>query len=96
MSQQANLTRRTQEINLLARTAELLSSIDLDEVLGKTLSLLTNTVNAERGSFFLFNPVDQTAERFITRRDLPPERSQTVVDQVLENGLAGWVWATRP
>jgi PAS domain S-box-containing protein len=95
MSQQANLTRRTQEINLLARTAELLSSIDLDEVLGKTLSLLTNTVNAERGSFFLFNPVDQTAERFITRRDLPPERSQTVVDQVLENGLAGWVYRNR-
>ncbi len=86
------LNRLTQEIILLASTAELLNSLDLDTVLARTLSLLTESVGADRGSFFVFSPTSQTAERYIIHRDLPPARSQMVVEQVLRSGLAGWVY----
>ncbi len=90
--QTARLNRLTQEVVVLASTAELLNSLDLDEVLAKTLSLVIETIGAERGSFFLFSQDGTTAERFIIKRDLPPERSQMVVEQVLQEGLAGWVY----
>lgn len=88
----AQLLRRTQEVAVLSSVAELLTSLDLDVVLSKTLSLLTNTVGAERGSFFVFSEHNQTAERYITRRNLSPERSHTVVGKVIAEGLAGWVY----
>ncbi|MFC1960374.1 hypothetical protein ACFLYO_06660, partial [Chloroflexota bacterium] len=92
MSKASQLDRRTQEVAVLTSTAELLTSLDLDEVLAKTLSLLTTTVGAERGSFFVFSEHNQTANRYITRRDLSPERSNTVVGTVIADGLAGWVY----
>jgi len=90
-----DVSRLTQEVILLASTAELLNSLDLNAVLARTLSLLTESVGADRGSFFVFSPTSQTAERYIIHRDLPPERSQTVVEQVLQAGLAGWVYRHR-
>ncbi len=86
------LSRLSEEVVVLAQTAELLNSLDLDEVLTRTLALLTRTVNAERGSFFVFSADGRAAERFIITRDLPPARSRTVVEQVLQDGLAGWVY----
>lgn len=87
--------RLPQEVILLASIAELLNSLDLDTVLARTLSLLTESVGADRGSFFVFSPTSTTAERYIIHRDLPPERSQMVVEQVLQSGLAGWVYRQR-
>ena len=84
--------RKTQEVAVLSSVAELLTSPNLDDVLSKTLGLLTETVEAERGSFFVFNQGSRTAQHIITRRNLPPERSQLVVDRVLDQGLAGWVY----
>lgn len=92
MPQTANLDRLNQEVLVLANTAKLLTSLDIDEVLSETLALLIETLGAERGSFFLISQNGKSAERFIIKRDLPPERSQTVVDQVLSEGLAGWVY----
>lgn len=89
---QAQLYRQTQELAVLARVAELLTSLDLDDVLSNTLHLLTETVDAERGSFFLLDDEGRTTQRFITRRNLPPEHSYKVVGRVLEEGLAGWVY----
>ncbi len=86
------LARRTQEVAVLSTVAELLTTLDLDAVLSKTLALLTDTVSAERGSFFVFAAGSNTAQRIITRRNLPPEYSQMVVDHVLDQGLAGWVY----
>ena len=77
---------------MVASTAKLVNSLNLNEVLSQTLSLVTETVGAERGSFFIFSHDGKTADRYITKRDLPPERSQMVVDQVLQEGLAGWVY----
>jgi signal transduction histidine kinase len=92
-SQQPDRSR--QDVFVLATTAELLTSLNLDEVLSKALALLTSTVKAERGSFFVFDRNSDTAQRFITRRNLAPERTQTVIEQVLQEGLAGWVYRTR-
>ncbi|MBN1965031.1 MAG: GAF domain-containing protein [Anaerolineae bacterium] len=84
--------RSTQEINILFDVANLLTSLDLDDVLGKTLELLREAVGAERGSFFVFQENSDNAQRYITRRDLPPEHSQFVIQKVLDMGLAGWVF----
>ena len=89
---ESQLLRKTQEVAVLSSLAELLTSPNLDDVLSKTLGLLTETVEAERGSFFLFNRGSSTAQHIITRRNLPPEHSQLVVDHVLDQGLAGWVY----
>ncbi len=91
MANTGQLTRKTQEVAVLSRISELVLSLDLDDVLSKTLALLTETVGAERGSFFLLGP-GRAAQRFITRRNLPPEISLFVVDTVLQQGLAGWVY----
>ncbi|MBN2469989.1 MAG: GAF domain-containing protein [Anaerolineae bacterium] len=90
--QTARLNRLTQEVVVLASTAKLLNTLDLDEILSKTLSLVTEAIGAERATIFLFSRDGNTAERFIINRDLAPERSQMVVDQILQEGLAGWVY----
>ncbi len=95
MSKNLPFNRHTQEFFVLASTAELLTSLNLDDVLVRTLSLLTESTAAQRGSFIVFNEDSPTADRYITRQDLPPERSQTMIAEVLEKGLAGWVYHTR-
>lgn len=91
----AQLNRRTQEVAVLSRIAKLLTSLDLDDVLSETLTLLADAVGAERGSFFLLKEGSRTAHRVLTRRNLPPERESIVVDHVLETGLAGWVYRNK-
>lgn len=92
MPHNAILNRLSQEVVVLANTARLLTTLDVDEVFSQTLSLLIETVGAERGSFFLFSQDGKTAERFIIKRDLPAERSKMLVEQMLAEGLAGWVY----
>ncbi len=95
MEQDSPLNRKTQEVILLSKVASLLNSLDLNDVLSQTLSLLTEMLGAERGSFFLFQQGDDTVQHYIIRRDLPPELSRFLVNRVLETGLAGWVYRHR-
>ncbi len=95
MADTAQLNRKTREVAVLAQVAELLTSLDLDNVLARTLHLLTEAVGAERGSFWLVDEHGQATQRIITRRNLPPERSSAVVGMVLEHGLAGWVFRNK-
>ncbi len=92
MSEQSLLRRRTQEFDMLSRIAQFQLAMGLDEVLKNTLSLLAETVGAERGSFFIFREGDDEAQRYITRRNLAPELSRFFVKRALETGLAGWVY----
>ncbi|GAB4571745.1 MAG: hypothetical protein Kow0077_09260 [Anaerolineae bacterium] len=91
----SKLNRLTRDIVVLADIAKLLNTLDQDAILNHTLSVLTSTVDAENGTFIVFKPGAQTAERFLVRKNLPAERSQIVVEQVLETGLAGWVYRNK-
>jgi len=95
MADTTQLNRKTREVAVLAQVAELLTSLDLDNVLARTLHVLTEAVGAERGSFWLVDEHGQATQRIITRRNLPPERSSAVVGTVLERGLAGWVFRNK-
>lgn len=77
----------------LFQIAELLATLDVDEVLYQTLSLTTEAVGATKGSFFLLNEHGHALKRFIAARDLDPQERVIVSSRVLEDGAAGWVIA---
>jgi PAS domain S-box-containing protein len=86
---------QTRQLEMLVQIAQLLSTLDLDAVLGQILKLTTDTVGAARGSFFLLDEEGLSLQRFIAARNLPPERKETVSQHVLQHGLAGWVKQNR-
>ncbi|HLA44774.1 MAG TPA: GAF domain-containing protein, partial [Aggregatilineales bacterium] len=84
------LQKRTRELQALVRVAQLINTIDLDYVLSQTLHITTEISGASKGSLFLLNSQRQPIQRFITQRDLPPEMTRQVAQDVVEKGLAGW------
>jgi PAS domain S-box-containing protein len=86
---------QTRQLEMLVQIAQLLSTLDLDTVLGQILKLTTDTVGATRGSFFLLDEEGRSLQRFIAARNLPPEKKETVSQHVLKHGLAGWVKQNR-
>jgi signal transduction histidine kinase len=76
---------------MLVHIAQLLTTLDLDEVLMQIISLTTNTVGAARGSFFLWDEDGRALQRFIAARHLPTQVRQTVSERIMRSGLAGWV-----
>ena len=68
----------------------LATSLDLDWVLSRVLDLSISATEARNGSVFLLPAPDAPAPR-ILRRDLPAMEADSVIDQVLTEGLAGWV-----
>jgi signal transduction histidine kinase len=68
----------------------LAASLDLDWVLSRVLDLSISATEARNGSVFLL-PAPDTPTPRILRRDLPALEANAVIDQVLMEGLAGWV-----
>lgn len=85
----------TRQIEMLVRIAQLLATLDLDEVLLKIIQLTTDTVGAARGSFFLLDEQGNAVQRFIAARNLDPKMKPEVSNRVLGAGLAGWVLANK-
>ena len=72
----------------------LATSLDLDWVLSRVLELAVSATEANDGSIFLL-PSAGTSTPRILRRDLAPEKADLVIDQVVGQGLAGWVVRNR-
>jgi PAS domain S-box-containing protein len=86
---------QTRQLEVLVQVAQLISTLDLDEVLQQTLKLTTEVVGASKGSFFLLDGEGRTLQRFIAARDLDPQARPAVSQHILEGGLAGWVLTNR-
>lgn len=71
---------------------QLNTSLDLDEVLGKVLSLTVDATGASRGSLFLLDEEGRVLRQILARPDQSPEVSERNVNTVMEVGLAGWVY----
>jgi two-component system phosphate regulon sensor histidine kinase PhoR len=66
------------------------SILDLNEVLAEVLSLTVDSLNADRGSIFLFDLDGRVSRHILARRNLPAGKSEQIVSAVLDKGLAGW------
>lgn len=76
-------------------TRRFASSLDLNVLLGQVLSLMVDSLTAERGTIFVFDQEGKVIRHILSRRNLPPEESEQVVSTVLDRGLAGWVMRNR-
>src|SRR5436190_5953070 len=92
---QLEQNNQTRQLEVLVQVAQLIATLDLDEVLQQTLKLTTEVVGAQKGSFFLLDEQGRTLQRFIAARDMDSERKQEVSLRVLEHGLAGWAIANK-
>lgn len=80
-----------QKYEALLAISRLVAMSDIGDVLGEILRITIDAINANNGSIFLFERGTNLCQRFILQRDLPLEMSLVAVQQVLDNGLAGWV-----
>ncbi|PJF45195.1 MAG: hypothetical protein CUN55_00055 [Phototrophicales bacterium] len=80
-----------QKYEALLAISRLVAKSDISEVLGEILRITIEAIDAYTGSIFLFERGTNLCRHFILQRDLSIEMSQIAVQQVLENGLAGWV-----
>ncbi len=74
---------------------EFSSSLELDEVLGRVLKHTVKIAGASEGSIFLFNEQGHVLRSIIARQELPPEIKTPVVETVMREGIAGWVYEHR-
>ncbi len=80
-----------QKYEALLAISRLVAMPDMGAVLGEILRITIDAINANNGSIFLFERGTNLCRRFILQRDLPLEMSLIAVQQVMDNGLAGWV-----
>jgi signal transduction histidine kinase len=80
-------------LNTVSR--QLNSSLDLDEVLGKVLSLTVEVTGAGRGSLFLIDEQGTVVQQILARPNQAPAVSSDIVQKVMTEGLAGWVYQHR-
>ncbi|MCC7447521.1 MAG: GAF domain-containing protein [Anaerolineae bacterium] len=85
-------TLHARQLEVLVQVAQLVTTLDLDQVLAQTLKLTTDVVGATKGSFFLLDDQGRTLQRFIAARDMDAHSKQVVSHRILEGGLAGWVF----
>ena len=71
---------------------QLNSSLDLDEVLGKVLTLTVEATGAERGTLFLLNNDGQVTRQIQSDPHKPPEVVYKNIEIAMSHGLAGWVY----
>jgi signal transduction histidine kinase len=69
---------------------QLATSLDLDWVLSRVLNLAIRATDAGDGSIFLV-PVGEAPAARILRRELSAAEANRAIDNVLAEGLAGWV-----
>lgn len=74
---------------------EFSSSLELDETLGRVLSMTVQVVGASEGSIFLLEGNGAVSRSIIARSELPPEVRRPTIETVMREGFAGWVYATR-
>ena len=67
------------------------STLELDTVLGKVLSLTVQSVQANVGSIFLFDTSGRVIRSILARANLPPEIKYPTVKKVMAEGFAGWI-----
>ncbi|CAG1006536.1 MAG: GAF domain-containing protein [Anaerolinea sp.] len=85
----------TRQYEMLIQITRLLSTLDLDQVLTTIIRLTTDTVGAAQGSFFLIDETGDKLQRFISAREIAPEKKAVVSSTILKGGLASWVIANR-
>lgn len=71
---------------------EFSSSLELDEVLSRVLNQTVKIASATEGSIFLLGERGQVLRSIIARAELPPEIKTPVVETVMREGIAGWVY----
>lgn len=71
------------------------STLELDTVLGKVLSLTVESVQANKGSIFLFDTNGRVIRSILARANLKPEIKYPTVKKVMADGFAGWVYQQR-
>ncbi len=74
---------------------QLNASLDLNEVMGRILQLTVEATHATRGSLFLLNQQGAVTDYILARPQQSPEVSRQKVDEVMVNGLAGWIYRQR-
>ena len=80
-----------EDLNVLVEASQLLTVVDLDEVLHKVISLVSRSVGAQKTSLFLHEDERVAWEHIVTMRNLSSDQSIKVVSKVLDEGFAGWV-----
>ena len=79
------------DLDLVAEASQLLTVVDLDNVLSKVISLVSRAVGAQKTSLFLHDGNQIDWDYIFTMRELSPDQSIKVVSRVMEDGFAGWV-----
>jgi two-component system NtrC family sensor kinase len=84
--------QREREVSqaLYAVSDHLAASLDLDWVLSQVLRLAVSAADAQDGSVFLLPAAGVVASRLL-RRELPATEADQIIEQVVTQGLAGWV-----
>jgi len=86
----------TEQLQLLYQiSVQFSSTLNLDAVLGKVLSLTVSTLGASEGSIFFLDDQGQVVRQILARPDLPPEDSRLAIATVMAAGLAGWAYQHR-
>ncbi len=80
-----------EDLELLAEVSQLLTLLDLDNVLKEVIDLMRARVGADKASLMLLDGQDIDWQHLILMRDLDMGESIQVVKQVLDESLEGWV-----
>jgi PAS domain S-box-containing protein len=64
---------------------------NLDATLKNTLDVAVALTKAEHGSLFLLDERGQVSRSILARGEVPPALEQNLVEQVMAEGLVGWV-----
>jgi two-component system NtrC family sensor kinase len=76
-------------------TQQFASTLELDEVLGKALTLTVKAVKANSGSIFLLDMNGRVVRSILARGEMPPQIRYPVVQTVMNKGFAGWIYQSR-
>lgn len=76
-------------------TRRFASTLDLEAVLGKVLETTVRAVAADAGSIFQLDAAGRVTRSILARGDVPARVGRPIVDAVMREGLAGWVFRER-
>ncbi len=81
--------------NLLAVARAVNQQPILESMLQNVLDITATLTGAANGSLFLFDPQGRISQSLFTRQSAPLKPSQSVIELILQNGLAGWAIRNR-
>jgi signal transduction histidine kinase len=76
-------------------TRQFASTLELEAVLGKVLETTVRAVAADAGSIFQLDPRGYVTRSILARGDVPARVGRPIVDTVMSEGFAGWVFRQR-